>query len=219
MRAILFANGDLNPGTAVDSALRFMPESLCVAVDGGGRHLLALGLTPQVVIGDMDSLSEDDLARFAAQGAAIHRYPPAKDETDLELGLHFVAESGASWVRIVGAMGDRLDQTLANILLLTLPFLQQRDVRLVAGEQTAWVMPPGEYVLDGAVGDTLSLIPLGGDVSGVATEGLEYPLRDETLVFGPARGISNTFSGPEAVVRLRGGMLLAVQTASTSQTG
>lgn len=212
MQALIFANGDLNPGPLVDRALEGAAGALTVAADGGARHMLALGLAPRVVIGDMDSLTGADLARCAALGAEILRYPAAKNETDLELALLYAAGRGADAMRVIGAMGGRLDQTLANILLLTLPALRGRDVRLVAGRQIAWVLWPGEHRLPGRPGDTLSLIPLGGEAAGVATAGLEYPLRGETLSFGPARGISNVFAADVAGVSLTAGMLLAVHT-------
>ncbi|MBN2469141.1 MAG: thiamine diphosphokinase [Anaerolineae bacterium] len=213
MRALIFANGDLKPGPMLDQARQEAgPGALVIGADGGARHILALGLAPQVVIGDMDSIAEDDLARCRALGASVITSPPAKDETDLELALlHAVAE-GATWLRVVGAMGGRLDQTLANVLLLTLPGLQGCDARLVAGRQMAWVLGPGEYDLRGAAGDTLSLVPLGGDAGPVTTTGLDYPLKEETLQFGPARGISNVFSGETARIILAAGRLLAVHT-------
>ncbi len=213
MRVLIFANGDLKPGAMLDRARQEAgPDALIMGADGGVRHILALGMAPHVVIGDMDSATEDELARSRALGASVITSPPAKDETDLELALLHAAEEGATWIRIVGAMGGRLDQTLANVLLLTLSALQGCDARLVAGEQMAWVLGPGEHPLQGAAGDTLSLIPLGGDAGPVSTDGLDYPLRREMLDFGPARGISNVFSGAEARVSLGSGRLLAVHT-------
>ncbi|MBN1963425.1 MAG: thiamine diphosphokinase [Anaerolineae bacterium] len=213
-RMVIFANGELHPGPFVDRVLAeaASPDVPLIAADGGLRHVEVLGLTAHAVIGDMDSVDEETLARHAARGAAILRYPSQKDETDLELALRYAAEQGADWLRIIGGMGGRLDQTLANVLLLILPLCDGRDVRLVAGGQAAWIMQPGEHVLHGAVEDTLSLIPLGGDAAGVSTGGLRYPLRDETLRFGAARGISNVFVEPVATVRLRAGVLLAVHT-------
>ena len=212
MRAIIFANGDLYPGPLVDEVLAEAAGAAVIAADGGARHAEVCGLPVHAVIGDMDSLAEADLARYAAQGAAVRRYPPAKDETDLELALLYAAERGADWIRVIGAMGHRLDQTLANVLLLTLPALDGRETRLVAGRQAAWVLKAGEHRLRGTPGDTLSLIPLGGDASGVMTEGLEYPLRREPLLFGPARGISNVLTAETATVRLEAGLLLVVHT-------
>ena len=96
---------------------------------------------------------------------------------------------------------------LANIMLLTLPELAGRDVRLVAGQQTLWLIGPASIRSTGAPGDTISLIPLAGDAHNVRTEDLEYPLRGETLRFGPARGVSNVMQGRSARVSLDAGLL------------
>ena len=101
--------------------------------------------------------------------------------------------------------------TLSNVLLLALPQLVGLDVRLIEGQQTAWLICD-EATIYGQPGDTLSLIPLGGDALGIRTQGLEYPLNDEPLHFGGARGLSNVLTAPVAHVRLREGALLAVHT-------
>ncbi len=211
-RALVFANGDLHDGSAVQQALQQGAGALVVAADGGARLALACGLTPHLVVGDMDSLDEGELADLRARGAAIRRVAAEKDETDLELALLAAAEHGAAWVRVLGAAGGRLDQMLANVLLLTLDVLAGRDVRLAAGPQTLWLIGPGDHALDGVPGDTISLIPLGGDARGVRTEGLRYPLRGETLRFGPARGISNVIAAAGARVALDEGTLVVVHT-------
>jgi thiamine pyrophosphokinase len=109
-------------------------------------------------------------------------------------------------------VGDRLDQTLSNVYLLALPAGEGIDARMVAGKQQTWLLNPGENQIDGAVGDTLSLLPLTGAARGVRTENLYYPLRGEWLVFGPTRGISNVLTAPHARVWVEEGTLLAVHT-------
>ena len=211
-RALVFANGELNDGPAVQAALSAAADALIVAADGGARLARACGLTPHLVVGDMDSLSDEELGALQAAGVRLQRHPPHKDESDLELALLTVARAGAQWVRVIGAVGDRLDQTLANIALLAMDALSGCDVRLVAGRQMLWLIGAGTHALHGQAGDTISLLPLAGDVRGVTTAGLEYPLRDETLRFGPARGVSNVMTGPHAQVRVRQGTLAVVHT-------
>lgn len=214
MRALVFANGDLNGGPAVQRALAEAGDAArVIAADGGARLALACDRVPSIVVGDMDSLSESEIAAFQARGSSFRRFPAAKDETDLELALMAAAELGATWIRVLGAVGDRIDQTLANIMLLTLDVLAGRDVRLVAGRQTLWLVGPGDHALDGAPGDTISLIPLAGDAVGVRTRGLAYPLQGETLRFGPARGVSNVIAAAEARIRIAEGTLVVVHTA------
>ena len=212
LKILIFANGDTNDGPMVRRALNDAPDAWVVAADGGARQAGHYGRAIHTLVGDMDSLSASEIATVEANGAAIHRYAEEKDETDLELALILAAEKGATWIRVIAAIGDRLDQTLSNVYLLALPALRGLDVRLVAGKQEAWLLYPGENIISGAAGDTLSLLPISGAASGIRTENLYYPLRDETLTFGPARGISNVFQTAEARVRLSDGVLLAVHT-------
>lgn len=209
MRAVIFANGEFDdPSQAVDVV---HPDGLVIAADGGTRHAWAAGLDPDVVIGDLDSLTEDERERLTAAGARIVAVPPRKDETDLELALLHAARQGADEIVILGALGGRLDQTIANLLLLALPELREIDVRVVAGRQTAFLIRD-EVLVEGRPGATLSLIPLGGDAAGVTAEGVEWTLDDETLHFGPARGVSNVLTAERAFVRVRRGLLLCVVT-------
>lgn len=213
MRALIFANGDLNDGPAVQTALRLAgDDALIIAADGGARLALACQRKPSLVIGDLDSLAQDDLANLLARGVQIDQHPAAKDETDLELALLAAAAQDAVWLRVIGALGDRFDQTLANLILLDMPQLAGRETRLVAGRQTIGLIGPGQHALDGAPGDTISLIPLAGDALNVQTTGLAYPLRGETLRFGPARGVSNVMLADSAQVTFDAGRLVVVHT-------
>jgi len=209
MRAIIFANGEFPDPQSVRDLLR--ADDLVIAADGGIHHALAAGVIPHVVIGDLDSLSADALAQVEAAGSRIIRFSPHKDETDLELALLHAARTGASEIVILAALGGRLDQTIANVLLLSLPELRELNARIVEGPQTAFLIY-SEALIKGQPGDTVSLISLGGDAVGVTAEGLEWPLRQETLYFGPARGVSNVLTAEQARVRVRRGMLLCVVT-------
>lgn len=215
-KALIFANGDVNDGFMVRRALETaaaMPgETFIIAADGGARAAAHFGLAVQTVIGDMDSLTAPEQAALAAAGARLIQYPAEKDETDLELAILCALDDGAGWIRVIGGVGDRLDQTISNVYLLSLPALHGCDIRLVAGRQEAWIAGAGDHPLNGQAGDTVSLIPLNGAARGVVTEGLYYPLRDEDLLFGPARGVSNVMTEAHAAVRLREGALLIVHT-------
>ncbi|MDX2161828.1 MAG: thiamine diphosphokinase [bacterium] len=209
---LIFANGDANDGAMVQRAIQQAHHPLIAAADGGARIARHYGLTPQVVIGDMDSLTPDELHALEAAGAEIYRYPQEKNETDLELVLLWAARADPRRIRVIGAVGDRLDQTMANVYLLALPALRGIDVRICAGKQETWLALPGSSAIQGAPGDTVSLIPLGGGVRGVRTENLYYPLKDEDLPFGPARGVSNVLKGERGVIHVRDGVLLVVHT-------
>ena len=214
MQALIFANGRAHDGPMVRRTLAVVKEKapLVIAADGGARVARSYGLAVQTVVGDMDSLSVAELAELEAQGVELRQHPAEKDENDLELALKLAVERGANWIRILGALGGRLDQTLANIYLLALPELRGLDVQLVSRSQAAWLLYPGEHNIAGEIDDTLSLLPLSGAVTDIHTENLYYPLRGETLSFGPARGISNVLTAPQAALRFSDGLLLIVHT-------
>lgn len=211
-KVLIFANGDMGDGPMARRALDEARPAFVVAADGGARAAARFGRKIDLLIGDMDSLSATEIEVYQAQGVEIARHSPEKDETDLELAMLWVAPRKAKWIRVLGGMGGRLDQTISNIYLLALPALKGIDVRFVGGMQAAWVIYPGENLIQGAAGDTVSLIPLSGAASGVRTENLYYPLKDETLVFGPARGISNVMTADHARIWFRDGLLLVIQT-------
>ena len=212
MQILLFANGEANPGTMIQRVLdeAESPYSLCA--DGGALNAQKFHQTPQTIIGDMDSLTDLQAAEFAAQGAELVQYPADKDETDLELALHWAARRRATAIYILGGLGGRFDQTLANVHLLALPELDGIHIEVVDAEQSIRLLKPGRHQIRGRAGDTLSLIPLGGAVSGITTAALKYPLRGEPLQFGPARGLSNVMQANQASIKFRQGMLLIVHT-------
>ncbi len=210
MRTVIIANGD--PPTADDIRQWLRPGDPLICADGGGRAALALGLAPRDVIGDFDSLTPEQLDQLERRGARLHRFSPRKNETDLELALSLAAgQPAVREIVVLGALGGRLDQTIANVMLLAMPCLSGLRVLVASqGEQTFLISPQHPADLRGRAGDVVSLIPFGGDARGIVTDGLEYPLRGETLFFGPARGVSNVMQGEQARVALSEGRLLCV---------
>jgi thiamine pyrophosphokinase len=208
MRAIIIAagqGGDIGWKTWVQDG------DWIIGADGGAGRALAWGLVPHLVIGDMDSLSDEDQAVLEARGCRFVEHPRAKDETDLELALRYAAREGAQEIVVLGALGGRLDHTLANVLLLTLPVLDGVSVRITDGVGETLLLRGGRMVtLRGSAGDLVSLLPLGGDARGVRTSGLAWALRGAMLRFGFSRGVSNEMTSHEARIELEDGLLLVV---------
>lgn len=182
---------------------------LRIAADGGARHFVAAGVMPHVAIGDFDSLLPELLAELQQHGVAIERHPVHKDKTDLELALLLAAEQGAARIAILAALGGRPDQHLANLQLLTHPALASSDVRMLDAGWELFVTYDTAH-LAGRPGQTVSLLPMTERVDGIVTENLYYPLRDESLLLGPARGVSNVMTSDHAMVRIGSGILLVM---------
>ena len=213
-RAVIFANGELRDLGAVHRVLQ--PGDFLVAADGGLRHLRSLGLLPNLLIGDLDSVSEEDADLLRSSGVEVRRYPVEKNETDLELALEAVSQAGYSSIRVVAALGGRLDQTLANLFLLRLPGLEHLDLRLDDGLEEV-VLIRHRLTLVGGPGDVVSLLPLDGPAGGIQTDGLYYQLKHETLFPEHTRGISNVMLGSEASISLERGQLLCVHSRSKNE--
>jgi len=194
-----------------------------VVADGGLRLADSLGLAVDRWVGDGDSVDRQRLAALQADGVPARLVPADKDQSDTELALVEALEVGATEVTLVGVLGGlRVDHAIANIGLLAHPGLVGRSARLLADDaRVSLVRAPAEdgrpieRSLPGAVGDIVSLLPFGQDVEGVTTRGLRFPLRDEPLPSGPARGLSNVRDAAGAGVTVRRGLLLVVEVPAT----
>ncbi|MCB0195906.1 MAG: thiamine diphosphokinase [Anaerolineae bacterium] len=213
-RIVVFANGILNNPERLKANLR--PGDRIFCADGGTKHALALGITPEAIIGDLDSVSPEIIERMAAQNVTIHRYPAAKDETDLELALRIAIAENPAEIMLVTLLGGRLDQMLANLLLLTHPDYAAVHMSFVDGAQSGQLIRAHQTVIvEGQPGDTLSLIPLTPTVSDVTFEGVDWPLNQATLSFGSTWSISNSLTDRQATVHIGEGMIFLIHIDQT----
>jgi thiamine pyrophosphokinase len=209
MRAVIVAAGDLHAtdGRWLDGA------DLVVAADGGATSLDRLGRQPDRLVGDLDSVDPALVERLERAGTRVERHPVDKDASDAELALETALAAGATELVVLGAIGgERLDHELANLLLLTDASLAGLDLRAVRGPTTIRAVHAGQQVtLDGRPGDLVTLLPIGGDASGVTTRGLRWELADATLRAGRTRGLSNEAVGRAPSVSVGLGTLLVVE--------
>ena len=206
-RTIIFANGELPDLNKARTLLQ--TEDYIICADGGTRHALALDLKPDLIIGDMDSAEKTQLQKLKEAEVAIELFPQDKNETDLELAINRAIELKPEQIVIVAALGGRLDQTIANITLLTDPRLSTFDVRLDDGVEEIFFCRNHVQVY-GKSGEIVSLIPWGGAVTEVQTMNLKWPLRKEILYPDRTRGLSNEMLGDTASVSIGSGLLLVV---------
>lgn len=204
---LIFANGNLQQPEVI-RRLAARADSI-IAADGGLTHIQALDLKPNLLIGDLDSVTPGQVRWAEEQGAEVRRFSRDKNETDLELALIAAANSKPGRIIVTAALGGRLDQTLANIFLLNLPQIVNIDTRIDDGRQEV-LMVRKSIDLQGEPGDTVSLLPLSGQVDGITTSGLEYPLTNESLAFNHTRGISNRMTGSTAHIELQTGTLICI---------
>ncbi len=200
-KACIFCNGQLeNPASAKQIA---NDCDLLIAADGGAKYFLEIGLTPQIIIGDMDSI-DPDMCK-SDSGIEYIRYPAVKDKSDAELAVEYALEHGYEQVILIAATGGRLDHILGNIALVT---GYPGRVAILDGASTLVAVDKSEKcVLHGRIGSVVSLMPFSLDTLKVRTKGLKYPLRDECLL-SATHGLSNELSQTEACICVSEGIML-----------
>ncbi len=206
-RAIIFYNGDLS---IVENAKQYIkPTDYIICADGGTRHALRLGIKPDIILGDFDSLAPELQESLKGQHIEWIAYDTEKDETDSELALRHAIEKGYATILLFGVFGTRIDHMLTNIFALDYLSKLNADVTIIEGNKEIRIIDKS-ITLHGKAGDLLSLIPLKETVKKVKTENLQYPLNHEDLLFGYSRGISNVFMKSTAEVSIESGTLLVI---------
>ena len=178
-------------------------DDLIIAADGGFVHTQKLGITPDIILGDFDSLG------YTPDRANV--FPVEKDDTDAMLAVRRGLQLGYRKFVLYGSLdGPRLDHTVANFQ--TLQFLADRDAAgyLVGSGQLVTVVKNGSLTFPAGMEGTISVFCMGKDAEGVTLEGLYYPLENGTLTAGFPLGVSNHFTGAEAAITVRNGSLLVV---------
>ena len=184
-------------------ALPLSQEDFVIAADGGLRHTNGLGLTPNAILGDFDSLG------FTPEGANV--FPVEKDDTDAMLAVRLGLNQGYREFILYGSLdGPRLDHTVANFQ--TLQFLADHGAfgYLVGRDTLVTVVKDGSITFPAGGSGTLSVFCMGPDAQGVTLEGLYYPLQSGTLTSGFPLGVSNHFTGAEARIAVKKGSLLVL---------
>ena len=210
-RAVLFTNGQAKAGFEVN----LLPGDFLIAVDGGLHHLKRLGLKPDLLIGDLDSVDANELAEVIDAGIEVQRFLPAKDQTDLELALEYTLKNGYAQIVIAYPFGERMDHTLGNLSLLSRPDLAGKTLSLDDGQMEARLLE-AHASLNTQPGDLISLFAWGIPVEGIITKGLQYSLNNESLVPWQTRGISNVALAHSVEIDFRSGRLLIIRTKSHS---
>ena len=185
-----------------------------IAADGGAELAWMLGLSVDLVVGDMDSISAETLAGIER----VEWHAAEKDATDLELALVAALRFEPERVLVLGGGGGRLDHLFGGLLLLAAEAYAGVRVDAQFGAAAVHVIR-GERTLHGELGELISLLAVHGRARGVVTDGLVYALRRETLEPGSSRGVSNVFAGPQARIALEGGVLLAVRPTGSVTAG
>ncbi|MBC7332101.1 MAG: thiamine diphosphokinase [Synergistetes bacterium] len=208
MKVAIFTNGDYRDegfyGKIIGKA------DLLICADGGGDYLYRWRIKPDILIGDMDSISKEALDYFEKSGVEIKRFPKDKDYTDTHLALIEAMKHGPSEVLIIGGIGTRLDHILGNLHLLFLALSKGYKAKLLNEFYEAQLIPEGEFTID-VWGDKVSLLPLTPEVEFSYSEGLKWPLFDLKLTFEHPIGLSNESTSSTIRIGVKRGIAIFFQ--------
>ncbi len=181
--------------------------SLVICADGGMLHARRMDITPQVIIGDFDSYKRknDETLR----GIKIIEYPSEKDKTDTQLAVEYALREGARHILLLGAIGTRLDHTIANLNLLMFIADKNATGEIINEHNRITIIKEGTTIK--GKGSTVSLIPYNGAVRGLTLKGFKYPLRDFTLKMESTRGISNVLIEERGRIDFKEGWLIVIK--------
>lgn len=205
LKALLILNGK-----RVNKDIMYQLRDQCqyiLAADGATDYCVELGILPDLVLGDLDSISPSSLDILKERQVATQVFPVKKDKTDSQLSLEYLVDMGATEITIVGALGSRIDHSLANIFLLKT--LKDRGVRgKIVGDKNTIYLIDDELILDKLEGHFVSIIPLDPGGATVSLEGFEYKLSKVHIDFASTHGISNFILDDKGYIKIHEGQCL-----------
>lgn len=209
-KIIIISNGRLGDPAFFRKRLEARGDFLTICCDGAIRYLGQLNIQPDVIMGDMDSVDAAGLKKYSACGVKILKYQSDKDATDTQLALEYALGLKPESIEIWGALGGRIDHALANLFLLKIAERSGIKTSLI-DEYCEIFAVKKEISIDDAVGQTISLFPLGSQAEGISLNGFKYALDNETLEMGVSRGLSNIIVESPATIYIKSGSLLVIK--------
>lgn len=212
MKVMIVTGGTTTASFLINQNNNFLPD-IIVGVDSGLNKLHEAGITPDVMIGDFDSVENESLNTYENKGVQKLSFPSQKDVTDTEIALEYVINQGAKDVILVGATGSRIDHMMSNIFLLS-RFIKRANVAIVDPHNMARIYEgPDTIKVSKSEYDFISLQPITDTVEGVTTVNMKYPLNNATLYRDTSRGISNELICDKGEISFSKGLLLFVMSS------
>ncbi|MCT4606398.1 MAG: thiamine diphosphokinase [Marinisporobacter sp.] len=208
MKCAIIANGNIKYYEEINPLIQKCDYIICA--DGGARHLLKMDIVPHMIVGDLDSIDEETKIYFEKKDIVFCKFPRKKDYTDMELAIEYALKKGANEIIFLGAIGSRMDHTIANITLLK-PLEEKGIKGKIIDEHNEIMITGGELEIEGQIGDTVSIIPLSEKVEGITLKGFEYPLKNATVLMGSSIGISNRLMDKKAKIIIKKGKVLVIK--------
>lgn len=203
-RCVIIGNGPIEDMSIYEELLKSTDYIICA--DGGLNHLYQLEIMPQLILGDLDSVSEKILKTY--DSVECKTFPKRKDATDSELAIDYAIALNPKELVMLGFTGGRLDHGLTNLHMLKR--VPRNIIASIVDAHNKVYYCESDFEYQGQVGENLSIIPITETVKGVTTKGLDYPLKGETLYFNESRGVSNVLKDTEVKIETQSGTYFVI---------
>lgn len=211
MQTVIISGGYIDDAFATEWIKTHAYDQV-IAADKGMDFLYRNHLTPDLIVGDFDSVSTESLAYFKMNKVRVVELNPMKDDTDTEFAIRKAISEGASSITLLGATGTRLDHVMGNVHLLGIGLCEGVDMEIVdAYNRIRMTDKAVEFTKENQFGKYVSLLPFSEEVTGVTLEGFKYPLLDDTLKRFCTLGVSNEIVEENAKVQLEEGILVVIE--------
>ncbi|MGM0369103.1 MAG: thiamine diphosphokinase [Bacillota bacterium] len=205
-RAIVFLNGELKGDDEFyHNFLSTTDEIFCA--DGGAKYAYQLNLIPNLILGDLDSISDKIIQFYQDYDVEIRKFPVKKDKSDAELLLEFLLTKDYGQIILLAALGGRFDHALSNLYLLEGVFNEETEVKIITPNNQIEIIKD-KKIISKQCGAMISLLSLSEKVSGVNLSGFKYELENGSLQRGNTLGLSNIIKDESAIIEIETGTLL-----------
>jgi len=210
MQAAIISNGYIRDYEFIRNVVFY--ADLVICADGGARHACRMGIVPDIVIGDLDSMDDNVKDLLIKKNVEIIKYPTEKDETDTQLAVEYAIRKKCEEIVMIGCLGNRFDHSFANVCLLKYMMDRGLKGKIVNENNEIYLIGDNDSIqLTGEIGEKVSLLPMSDYADGVTTEGLYYKLENARIPLGISYGISNVFIAPKVKISIKQGLLLIIK--------
>lgn len=211
MRICIILNGEIKDYKYIKNIIYKNNYDYIICSDGGANHTYKMNIVPDYIIGDLDSIEENVIKYYKSKNVKFNKFPSKKDETDTELSIWLANKLNAKKIDLIGALGGRIDHTIANMNLLY--YIRNKNIipKIISEKEEVYIAIEEEIIIDGNKGDTISIIPIKGDAKGITLKNLEYPLENGIMEFSRPLGISNIMTNISCNIKVNEGSIIIIK--------
>ena len=210
MRTLIVTGGDIDKNFLKEH-LKMNKYDIIIAVDKGLESIEYCSLQPNYIVGDFDSVKNEILEKYKQSKSKIIQLNPEKDLTDTHTAINLATELKSDNITLIGAIGSRIDHTLANIHILKIAIENEIKIRIINQNNEITLIDKNIKIKKDEHYKYISLIPLTTKVEGVTLKGFKYLLNDDTLYIGDSLGVSNEQINEIAEIQIKKGILILIK--------